>query len=101
MLRFVVRRLLQVIPTLLLLSLLVFGWLNALFLWVWDILNLYALAGFFLLLIRKWPAKRLAVFGLVLALYSDNVQEGMLGAMGISLVPASHFADAAVLALPE
>ena len=29
--------------------LLVFGWLNAIFLWVWDILNLYALAGFFLL----------------------------------------------------
>lgn len=79
--------------------LLVFGWFNALFLWIWDILNLYALAGFFLLLMRNWQARTLAVFGLVAAMYSDKLQQAIIAAAGLPpLVPHSQYADAAVLA---
>ena len=41
--------------------LLVFGWLNAIFLWIWDILNLYAVAGFALLLMRRWRTRTLVI----------------------------------------
>lgn len=77
--------------------LLVFGWLNVTLLWVWDILNLYALAGFALLAMRRWRTRSLVVFGSVAALYSDKLQEWWTGALGIKLVPDSLWADAAVL----
>ena len=77
--------------------LLVFGWLNALFLWVWDILNLYALAGFALLLMRRWKTRTLVIFGAVAALYSDKLQELWTGQLGWTLVPESFYSDAAIL----
>lgn len=77
--------------------LLVFGWLNATLLWVWDILNLYALAGFALLVMRGWRTRSLVAFGLIAALYSDKVQNWWLGLAGVQLVPDSIYADAAVL----
>ena len=39
--------------------LLVFGWMNTLFLWTWDILNLYAVVGFALLAMRRWRTRSL------------------------------------------
>ena len=77
--------------------LLVFGWFNALFLWVWDILNLYAVAGFGLLLMRKWRTRTLLVFGLIAALYSDKLQEWLLGLAGIRLIPDSLYDTPAIL----
>lgn len=77
--------------------LLVIGWLNATLLWIWDILNLYALAGFFLLAMRRWRTRSLIVFGLVAALYSDKLQEWWTGQLGLQLVPDSLYGNAAVL----
>lgn len=77
--------------------LLVFGVLNTLFLWFGDILNLYAVAGFALLAMRRWRTRTLVVFGLVAALYSHNLQELLLGLAGIHPIPDSLYADAAVL----
>ncbi|HEU0311628.1 MAG TPA: DUF418 domain-containing protein [Sphingomicrobium sp.] len=78
--------------------LLVFGWLNALFLWVWDILNLYALAGFFLLLTRRWSTRTLLIFGTIAALYSDKLQEWLVKATSLPIPTTEHlFKDAAIL----
>ena len=77
--------------------LLVFGWLNAIFLWVWDILNLYALAGFGLLLMRRWRTRSLVIFGAIASLYSDKLQEWWLGALGIHLIPEALYQQPAIL----
>ena len=77
--------------------LLVFGWLNIIFLFVWDILNLYALAGFALLAMRKWRTRSLVIFGAVAALYSEQLQEWWTGALGLELIPGSFWSDAAAL----
>lgn len=77
--------------------LLVFGWLNILFLWVWDILNLYAVAGFALLAMRKWRTRSLVIFGAVAALYSVQLQGWWTGALGFELAPASFWSDPAAL----
>jgi uncharacterized protein len=78
--------------------LLVFGILNLLFLWVWDILHLYALAGFFLLLMRRWSTRALVIFGLVAALYSGELQKLLASLAGLPpLIPDSDYSDAAVL----
>lgn len=51
-----------------LLGLLVIGLIHLVFIWTGDILTLYALAGFVLLLVRGWPTRRLAwsAVGLIL-----------------------------------
>ena len=78
--------------------LLVFGWLNALFLWIWDILNLYALAGFGLLLMRRWSTKALLIFGIPAALYSDKLQGALIKAWSLPIPSAERFeATSAVL----
>lgn len=77
--------------------LLVFGVLNALLLWVWDILNLYAIAGFALLAMRRWRTRSLVVFGLVASLYSEKLQEWWTGALGLTLVPQGLYSEPAVL----
>jgi uncharacterized protein len=77
--------------------LLVFGWLNALFLWIGDILNLYAVAGFALLAMRRWSTRTLVIVGTIAALYSHNLQEWLLEMAGIHLIPESLYNDAAVL----
>jgi uncharacterized protein len=76
--------------------LLVFGWLNIIFLWAWDILNLYALAGFGLLLMRRWRTRSLVIFGAVAAMYSDKLQERWTSALGVTLIPDWIYNDAAV-----
>ena len=78
--------------------LLVFGWLNAIFLWIWDILNLYALAGFGLLLMRRWSTRALLMFGIPAALYSDKLQGALIKAWNLPIPSADRYeANAAVL----
>ena len=78
--------------------LLLFGWANALFLWIWDILNLYALAGFFLLMTRRWSTRTLVIFGGIAALYSDKLQEWLVKALNLPIPSADrYFTEVAVL----
>lgn len=85
-----------------LLVLLAFGWLNMLFLWVWDILNLYALAGFFLLAMRRWRTRTLLVFGVAAALYSDKLQMALGAWIATPWGETDQiYTDAAVLARQE
>jgi uncharacterized protein len=77
--------------------LLIFGWLNAIFLWIWDILNLYALAGFGLLLMRRWRTRTLLIFGIVASMYSAQFQEWWTVALGMPLIPDNLWDDPAVL----
>lgn len=77
--------------------LLVFGVLNLLFLWVWDILNLYAIGGFLLLAVRRWETRTLVAVGFLLALMSSAVLEYGAEQAGIALMDWDPYADAAVL----
>jgi uncharacterized protein len=78
--------------------LLMFGWANALLLWMWDILNLYAVAGFALLAMRNWRTRTLVIFGAVAALYSEHLQSWWTEAIGWQLIPYDQiYSDAAVL----
>lgn len=77
--------------------LLIFGVLNTYLLWFGDILNLYAVAGFALLAMRRWRTRTLVIFGSLAALYSHNLQESLLGLFDIHLIPDSFYDDAAVL----
>lgn len=78
--------------------LLIFGVLNTYFLWFGDILNLYAVAGFALLAMRRWRTRTLVIFGSLAALYSHNLQEWLLGLFGVHLIPEQFYGDSAVLA---
>ncbi|HEX8527801.1 DUF418 domain-containing protein [Allosphingosinicella sp.] len=78
--------------------LLVFGWLNATLLWIWDILNLYALAGFFLLAMRRWRTRTLLIFGILAALYSDKAQQWIDGSIGLFADTSPLFSESAALA---
>lgn len=78
--------------------LLVFGWLNIVFLWAWDILNLYALAGFLLLTMRKWRTRSFVILGVVLAFFNDRTSDALVALAGFRpLVPDALFSDAAAL----
>jgi uncharacterized protein len=55
--------------------LLAFGLVHQFFIFTWDILHLYALAGFALFALRKVSTRALLVGGLVLALFGRTVQE--------------------------
>lgn len=65
--------------------LLAFGVLNLYLLWFWDILHLYAIAGFLLLAMRGWSTKSLVAFGTVAALYSDKAHELLIEALALPL----------------
>jgi uncharacterized protein len=81
-----------------LLWLLAFGWLNATLLWVWDILNLYAVAGFLLLLTRRWSTRTLVMVGTICALYSDSLQELLVEVLKLPLLGTDDlFTDANIL----
>ncbi len=73
--------------------LLVFGILNTLFLWAWDILNLYAVAGFFLLAMRRWTTRSLVVFGSIAALYSDKVQQWLIELLALPVPNSDAFSS--------
>jgi len=78
--------------------LLALGIANVLLLWVWDILHLYAVAGFFLLAIRRWSTRSLVIFGVLASLYSDKAQEWLVGALNIPLPNSEAYTtDAGIL----
>jgi uncharacterized protein len=77
--------------------LLLFGILNTFFLWFGDILNLYAVAGFALLAMRRWRTRTLVIVGSAAALYSHELQEWLLGLIDVHPIPDSLYADAAIL----
>jgi uncharacterized protein len=78
--------------------LLVFGIANMFLLWVGDILHLYALAGFLLLAMRGWSTRALVIFGTLLALYSDKVQEQLVKAFALPFANSDHyFTDAGIV----
>lgn len=78
--------------------LLVFGVLNTLFLWVGDILHLYAIAGFLLLAMRRWSTRALVVFGAIAALYSDKVQEWAVKALSLPFANSEpYYTDAGII----
>ena len=57
--------------------LLIIGVLNMFFLWTWDILHLYALAGFILLPLRRLTTRDLLGIGLILALLGRTGQKAL------------------------
>ena len=77
--------------------LLMFGVFNTFFLWFGDILNLYAVAGFALLAMRRWRTRTLVIFGSIAALYSHNLQEWLFGLIDFHPIPDWLYKDAAVL----
>ncbi len=74
-----------------------FGLFNAFFLWIGDILNLYAVAGFALLAMRQWRTRTLVIFGSIAALYSHNLQEWLFGLIDFNPIPEFLYSDSAVL----
>lgn len=58
--------------------LLLFGIVHMLFVWVWDILHLYALAGFALFALRKMSDRALLVWGITLAIVARISQEWLV-----------------------
>jgi uncharacterized protein len=58
-------------------ALLIMGCINLLFVWTWDILHLYALAGFILLPLRRLSTRDLLGVGLVLALVGRTAEKAL------------------------
>ncbi|HZB70252.1 MAG TPA: hypothetical protein VE403_07805, partial [Sphingomicrobium sp.] len=65
--------------------LLLFGILNMFLLWPWDILHLYAIAGFFLFAMRRWSTRALLIVGVAAALYSDKLHEWVVTSLALPL----------------
>lgn len=57
--------------------LLIIGIFNMFFIWTWDILHLYALAGFILLPLRRMTTRDLLGIGLILALLGRTGQKAL------------------------
>ena len=82
--------------------LLLFGLLNMFFLWPWDILHLYALAGFFQFTMRRWSTRALVIFGVAAALYSDKLHAWVIDLLALPLLNSDSFtADAGILQRQE
>lgn len=79
----------------------VFGMLNVVFLWVWDILNLYALTGFLLLAARKWPTRLLVSVGAAAAIFDRRWLHFITEKLDITLMNWDPYSDASVLARQE
>jgi uncharacterized protein len=63
--------------------LLVLGLVHTFFVWNWDILHLYALAGFALFALRKVSDRALLAGGLLLALFGRVAQEALMEFAGL------------------
>ncbi len=57
--------------------LLIIGVIHLFFFWTWDILHLYALAGFLLLPLRRLSDRALLVTGLILAAFGRTTQKAL------------------------
>lgn len=77
--------------------LLVFGIINVGFIWIWDILHLYALAGFVLLAVRNWSTRALVIVGFALAIVDVHWLEFINHQLGVTLETWPAYSDAAVL----
>ena len=79
--------------------LLLMGVVHIVFIWMWDILHLYALAGFALLAMRKARTRTLLVGGVLLAMFGRIVQDSLAEFAGLNswhgLPPP--YSDSAVL----
>ena len=62
--------------------LLVFGLINLLLIWPWDILNLYAITGFILFALRGLPARAMLWGGLALALLGKPLVQWVTDQLG-------------------
>lgn len=83
--------------------LLCFGVAHILLLWNWDILHLYALAGFALFALRRVSNRTLLIVGVVCTLFHYDLPGALVDALGISeaLDLDSTYSEAAVLARQE
>jgi uncharacterized protein len=79
--------------------LLFMGIVHIVFIWMWDILHLYALAGFALLAMRKAKTRTLLVGGIFLALFGRIVQDSLAEFAGLNSWHGypSPYSDSAVL----
>ena len=80
--------------------LLLFGIVHVSFIWMWEILHLYALAGFVLLALRKLRTRTLLIAGMGLAVFGRIVQEVFAEFAGLNTwhgLP-TPYSDAAALA---
>lgn len=64
--------------------LLVLGIIHVVFLWTWDILHLYALAGFALFAMRGASNRTLLVGGVLLALFGRTAHDALLEFTGVT-----------------
>jgi len=78
--------------------LLAIGLLHVLFFWNWDILHLYAIAGFALFALRNASERVLLGIGIPFALLGRPVVQAIADALGASDLPAlqAQYGDAAV-----
>ena len=79
--------------------LLLIGVLHFVFVWQWDILHVYALAGFLLFFLRKLSDRAMLLGGLILALGARTLQEWLLAAKVLDPLAGrpDPYADAAVM----
>jgi len=79
--------------------LLAIGVIHVVFLWAWDILHLYALAGFALLLLRNVSNRDLFAFGLICALIGRTMQKTLTEFTGLGswTGETGNYEEAAVL----
>ena len=79
--------------------LLFMGTVHIVFVWMWDILHLYALAGFALLAMRKARTRTLLVGGIFLTLFGRIAQDGFAEFAGLNSWHGypSPYSDNAVL----
>jgi uncharacterized protein len=79
--------------------LLIFGVLHVVFVWTWDILHLYALAGLILVAFRELSNRALIFGGILCAAFTRTVQEAFseFGPASTWTGAPDPFADAAVL----
>ncbi|MEO8016686.1 MAG: DUF418 domain-containing protein [Pseudomonadota bacterium] len=79
--------------------LLIIGSAHFFFLWTWDILHLYALAGFLLLPLRRLSSRAMVISGLLFAMFGRTLQKGLaeFGSAGSWTGLPGGYADSDVL----
>jgi uncharacterized protein len=79
--------------------LLVIGFIHFFFVWTWDILHLYAIAGFLLLPLRRLSSRAMLIGGLLLAAFGRTMQKTLaeFGSAGSWTGLPGGYADSDVL----